>query len=62
MYPDRVTTAGVPFQVTMLDFSIATIEFASGAAARLTANFYYGFQSKQSRKALSSTETKAPSI
>jgi predicted dehydrogenase len=47
LYPDRVTQAGVPFQVTTPDFSIAAIEFASGAVARLTTSFYVGFHSKQ---------------
>jgi predicted dehydrogenase len=47
LYPDRVTQEGVPFHITTPDFSIAAIEFASGAVARLTANFYVGFQSKQ---------------
>src|SRR5437667_3715553 len=47
LYPDRVTQEGVPFHITTPDFSIAAIEFANGAVARLTANFYVGFQSKQ---------------
>jgi predicted dehydrogenase len=47
LYPDRVTMQGVPFHVTTPDFSIATIEFANGAVARLTSSFYVGFQSKQ---------------
>jgi predicted dehydrogenase len=47
LYPDRVTKEGIPFHITTPDFSIAAIEFASGALARLTANFYVGFHSKQ---------------
>jgi predicted dehydrogenase len=47
IYPDRVTTGGTPFHVTTPDFSIAAIEFANGAVARLTTNFYVGFHSKQ---------------
>jgi predicted dehydrogenase len=47
LYPDRVTKEGVPFHITTPDFSIAAIEFASGAVARLTTNFYVGFHSKQ---------------
>ena len=49
LYPDRVTKEGVPFHITTPDFSIAAIEFANGAVARLTANFYVGFHSKQVR-------------
>jgi predicted dehydrogenase len=49
LYPDRVTQEGVPFHITTPDFSIAAIEFANGAVARLTANFYVGFHSKQVR-------------
>lgn len=49
LYPDRVTKEGVPFHITTPDFSIAAIEFASGAVARLTTNFYVGFHSKQTR-------------
>ena len=47
LYPDRVTQEGVPFHITTPDFSIAAIEFANGAVARLTTNFYVGFHSKQ---------------
>jgi predicted dehydrogenase len=47
LYPDRVTKEGVAFHITTPDFSIAAIEFANGAVARLTANFYVGFHSKQ---------------
>ncbi len=47
LYPDRVTQEGVPFHITTPDFSIAAIEFANGAVARLTTNFYVSFQSKQ---------------
>jgi predicted dehydrogenase len=47
LYPDRVTTEGVPFHITTPDFSIAAIEFANGAVARLTTNFYVGFHNKQ---------------
>ena len=47
IYPDRITTGGTPFHVTTPDFSIAAIEFANGAVARLTTNFYVGFHSKQ---------------
>lgn len=47
LYPDRVTKAGVPFRVMTPDFSIAAIEFANGAVAHLTTNFYVGFHSKQ---------------
>ncbi len=47
IYPDRVTTGGAPLHVTTSDFSIAAIEFANGAVARLTTNFYVGFHSKQ---------------
>jgi predicted dehydrogenase len=47
LYPDRVTKEGVPFHIATPDFSIAAIEFANGAVARLTANFYVTFQSKQ---------------
>jgi predicted dehydrogenase len=49
LYPDRVTKEGVPFHITTPDFSIAAIAFANGAVARLTANFYVGFHSKQVR-------------
>src|SRR5437763_2373399 len=49
LYPDRVTKEGVPFHITTPDFSIAAIEFANGAVARLTTNFYVGFHSKQVR-------------
>jgi predicted dehydrogenase len=45
--PDRVTTGGVPFHVRTPDFSIAAIEFANGAVARLTTNFYVGYHSQQ---------------
>ena len=47
LYPDRVTKEGVPFHITTPDFSIAAIEFANGAVARLTTNFYVTFHSKQ---------------
>ncbi len=47
LYADRVTQEGVPFHITTPDFSIAAIEFANGAVARLTTNFYVGFHSKQ---------------
>jgi len=47
LYADRVTTGGVPFHVMTPDFSIAALEFADGAVARLTTNFYVGFHSKQ---------------
>ena len=47
IYPDRVTRDGTPFRVNTPDFAIAAVEFASGAVARLTANFYVGFHSKQ---------------
>jgi predicted dehydrogenase len=47
LYPDRVTRDGTPFSVTTPDFAIAAVEFASGAVARLTANFYVGFHSRQ---------------
>jgi predicted dehydrogenase len=47
LYPDRATAEGAPFHVTTPDFSIAAIEFANGAVARLTTNFYVGFHSKQ---------------
>jgi predicted dehydrogenase len=47
LYPDRVTRDGTPFRVTTPDFSIAAVEFAGGAVARLTTNFYVGFHSKQ---------------
>jgi predicted dehydrogenase len=47
LYSDRVTKEGVPFHITTPDFSIAAIEFANGAVARLTTNFYVSFHSKQ---------------
>ena len=47
LYRDRVIKEGVPFHITTPDFSIAAIEFANGAVARLTTNFYVGFHSKQ---------------
>jgi len=47
LYPDRVTKEGVSFHITTPDFSNAAIEFANGAVARLTTNFYVGFHSKQ---------------
>jgi predicted dehydrogenase len=47
LYPDRVTREGTPFHVTTADFSIAAVEFANGAVARLTTNFYVSFHSKQ---------------
>lgn len=47
LYPDRVTREGVPFHIDTPDFVMAAIEFANGAVARLTTNFYVGHQSKQ---------------
>ncbi|GCE46473.1 putative dehydrogenase [Thermosporothrix hazakensis] len=47
LYPDRVTQTGEPFHIETPDFVTATIEFASGAVARLTASFYVGQHSKQ---------------
>lgn len=50
LYPDRVTKEGVPFHISTPEFSIAAIEFANGAVARLTTDFYVGFHSKQVRE------------
>lgn len=47
LYPDRVTKEGIPFHIDTPDFAVAAIEFASGAVARLTTNFYVGHHSKQ---------------
>ncbi len=47
IYPDRVTTEGVPFHITTPDFSIAAIEFASGLVGRLTTNFYVNTHTRQ---------------
>jgi predicted dehydrogenase len=44
-----IRKAHVEVIITTPDFSIAAIEFANGAVARLTANFYVGFHSKQVR-------------
>jgi predicted dehydrogenase len=48
LYPDRVTKEGVPFHIDTPDFVVAAVEFANGAVARLTTNFYVGHHSKQS--------------
>ncbi|GHO72796.1 dehydrogenase [Ktedonobacter sp. SOSP1-85] len=47
LYPDRVTKENVPFHISTPDFAVAAIEFASGAVARLTTNFYVGHHSPQ---------------
>ncbi|WP_220198641.1 Gfo/Idh/MocA family protein [Ktedonospora formicarum] len=47
LFPDRVTKEGVPFHIDTPDFATAAIEFASGAVARLTTNFYVGHPGKQ---------------
>ena len=47
LYRDRVTRDGTPFEVDTPDFAVAVVEFADGAVARLTANFYVGFHSRQ---------------
>ncbi|HTK07038.1 MAG TPA: Gfo/Idh/MocA family oxidoreductase [Ktedonobacteraceae bacterium] len=47
LYPDRVTKEGVPFHIDTPDFVVSAIEFANGAVARLTTNFYVGHHSKQ---------------
>lgn len=40
IFPERVTKGGAPFTVTTPDFAVTMVEFASGALARLTTNFY----------------------
>jgi predicted dehydrogenase len=47
LYPDRVTKIGVAFHIDTPDFVVAAIEFANGAVARLTTNFYVGHHGKQ---------------
>jgi predicted dehydrogenase len=47
LYPDRTTREGVAFHIDTPDFVVAAIEFANGAIARLTTNFYVGHHSKQ---------------
>ena len=48
LYPDRVTKAGLPFQIETPDFITSVVELENGPLVRLTANFYVGFHSKQS--------------
>jgi predicted dehydrogenase len=45
--PERVTKEGVPFHIDTPDFVVAVIEFANGAVARLTTNFYVSQHTKQ---------------
>jgi len=40
LYPDRVTTDGVPFHISTPDSVIAIVELADGPLARLSVNFY----------------------
>ena len=47
LHPDRTTREGVAFHISTPDFVVAAIEFANGAIARLTTNFYVGHHSKQ---------------
>jgi predicted dehydrogenase len=47
LYPDRKTKTGDPFSVTTPDFAVSLLDMASGAAVRLTTNFYVGHHNKQ---------------
>lgn len=47
LYPDRVTREGTPFSITTPDFMVTLLEFADGAVARLTTNFYVGHHNRQ---------------
>jgi len=47
LYPNRVTKAGQPFQITTPDWVVAAVELASGTVVRLTTNFYVGHHGKQ---------------
>jgi predicted dehydrogenase len=47
LLPDRVTKDGEPFHLTAPDYSVSSIEYANGAIARITANFYVTGKSKQ---------------
>jgi predicted dehydrogenase len=47
LYPDRVTTEGVPFHIETPDYMLATVEWPHGLVVRLTTNFYVNFHSKQ---------------
>jgi predicted dehydrogenase len=40
LYPRRVRTDGVPYEITTPDFSLALIELEQGPLIRLTSNFY----------------------
>lgn len=47
IYPNRVTKDGVPYTFSTPDWSCAIIELASGVRARVTANFYVGWHTRQ---------------
>ena len=47
LHPNRQTREGVAFHIETPDFVVAAIEFANGAIARLTTNFYVGHHTKQ---------------
>ena len=47
LHPERVTKDGTPFSFSTPDFVVSMVEFASGALARLTTDFYAPFGGKQ---------------
>jgi predicted dehydrogenase len=47
LYRDRVSKAGVPFEVTTPDFITGVVELESGPLVRLTVDFYVSMATKQ---------------
>jgi predicted dehydrogenase len=47
LMPDRTTPTGESFEVTTPDFAVAYIEWDDGTVARVTANFYVTYFSRQ---------------